>query len=85
MKIDGSDDNDNGVSDPMESDGSVNAAGGVTDFLEAKARIDAIKSFVRREGYPQAVLDRLSSVVRNIWTHQSKQMRKDATLHRFGL
>jgi hypothetical protein len=36
-------------------------AGGIADFLEAEAHIDAIKSFVRREGYPQAVLDRLSS------------------------
>ena len=77
------DDDDDGVSDPTEIEESVNA-GGIAGFLEAEAQIDAIKSFVRREGYPQAVLDRLSSAVHDMRTHRSKKRRKDATLHRFG-
>lgn len=63
--------------------GSVDA-GGITDFLEAEAHIEAIKSFVAREGYPKALRDRLSSVVHDMRIHRSKTRRKDATLHRFG-
>jgi hypothetical protein len=56
------DNDDDGVSDPTDIEESVNA-GGIADFLEAEAYIDAVKPFVRKEGYPQAVLDHLSSIV----------------------
>jgi hypothetical protein len=82
---DDDDDDDDGASDPTEIEESVNA-GGITDFVEAEAHNDDIKSFVRegKDIHMQAVLDHLSSIVLDMRTHRSKKRRGDATLHRFG-
>jgi hypothetical protein len=77
------DDDDDGVNTPMEIEESVEHRC-ISDFFDAEAQIDAVKSFVKREGYPQTVLDRLSAVVHEMRSHRSKKMRKDTTLHRYG-
>jgi hypothetical protein len=70
------DNDDDGVSNPTDVEEESVNAGGIADFLEAEANINAIKSFVRKERYPHAVLDHLSSIVHNMRTHWFKKGEK---------